>query len=157
MIYAMPSIIWYGFGIIKKRQLVVISYRMNRCASGINLLGSTKSTFSKVSNGFISFAHAQKTSILFSLPHFPDERRVHLFGRRAHLFVFCLVWLLCCPTLCALVHLVPCGTNLGCPRQVCVALCAHRAGRLASLGRRTVHLQAPQLAALEAALVHDAT
>lgn len=75
---------------------------------------------------------------------------------RAHLLVFCLVWLLCCPTLCAFVHFVPCGTNLRCSRQVCVALCTHRASWLASLGRCTVHLQAPQLAALEAALVHNA-
>lgn len=75
----------------------------------------------------------------------------------AHLLVFCLVWLLCCPTLCALVHFVPCGTNLGCSWHVCVALCTHRASSLASLGRCTVHLQTPQLTALEAALVHNAT
>ena len=74
----------------------------------------------------------------------------------AHLLVFCLVWLLCCPTLCALVHFVPCGTNLGSSRHVCVALCTHRASRLVSLGRCTVHLQTLQLTALEAALVHDA-
>lgn len=78
-------------------------------------------------------------------------------GCCAHLLVFCLVWLLRCPTLCALVHFVPCSTNLRRFRHVRVALWAHRASRLASLGRCTVHLQTPQLTALEAALVHDAT
>lgn len=51
---------------------------------------------------------------------------------------------------------MPCGTNLGCSRHVCVALRTHRASRLVSLGRCTVHLQTLQLTALEAALVHDA-
>lgn len=75
----------------------------------------------------------------------------------AHLLVFCLVLLLCRPTLGALVRLLPRGTDLGCSWHVCVTLCTHRASGLASLGGGTVHLQTPQLAALEAALVHDAT
>lgn len=75
----------------------------------------------------------------------------------AHLLAFCLVWLLCCPTLCALVHFVLCSTNLRWFRLVCVALWAHRARGLACLGRCTVHLKAPQLTALETALIHNST
>lgn len=48
------------------------------------------------------------------------------------------------------------GDDLGRAGHVRVALGAHGAGRLAGLGGRAVHLQAAQLADLEAALVHDA-
>lgn len=68
----------------------------------------------------------------------------------AHPFVFRLVGLLCWPTLRALVRFVAAGLRRSC--LVCVAL---RAG-LVGLGGRAVHLQTPQVAALEAALFHDA-
>lgn len=71
----------------------------------------------------------------------------------AHPFVFRLVWLLRCPTLRALVRFVSRATGLRRSCLVCVAL---RAG-LVRLGGSTVHLQTPQVAALEAALFHDAT
>lgn len=71
----------------------------------------------------------------------------------AHPFVFRLVWLLCSPTLRALVRFVPRPTGLRRSGLVRVAL---RAG-LVRLGGGTVHLQTPQVAALEAALLHDAT
>lgn len=74
------------------------------------------------------------------------------FFRAAHPFVFRLVWLLCRPTLRALVRFVPRATGLRRSCLVCVAL---RAG-LVRLGGSAVHLQTPQVAALEAALLHDA-
>lgn len=70
----------------------------------------------------------------------------------AHPFVFCLIWLLCRPALRALVRFVPRSTGLRRSRLICVAL---RAG-LVRLGGSAVHLQTPQVAALEAALFHDA-
>lgn len=73
------------------------------------------------------------------------------FNGAAHPLVFRLIRLLCCPTLRALVPFVARATGLGCSRLVCVAL---RAG-LVGLGGSAVHLQTPQVAALEAALFHD--
>lgn len=84
----------------------------------------------------------------------PTQER---FSAGPHLLVFCLFWLLRCPALLAFVRLVPWGADLWCSGEVRVALCAHRTSCFASLGWRAVHLQAPQLTALEAALVHDAT
>lgn len=76
----------------------------------------------------------------------------------AHLLVLCLV-LLHRPALGASVSTVSAAsiaTRFGHSRDVGVPLGTHRPCRLSGFGGRTVHLQAPQLAALEAALVHDA-
>lgn len=77
----------------------------------------------------------------------------------AHLLVLCLVLLLRRPAFSASVSTVATASiaaRLGDSWDVCVSLGAHRTCRFSSFGGRTVHLQAPQLTALEAALIHDA-
>lgn len=77
----------------------------------------------------------------------------------AHLLVLCLVLLLRCSALGASVCTVTTASiaaRLGNSWDVGVSLGTHRTCWFSGFGGRAVHLQAPQLAALEAALVHDA-